>query len=273
MACTECCAGCGHDRLEQHEHDIRDEYTRTAADRRRCASARRAGRGGARQRRCGHARLGADLFLQQRQQGRAALGDRSRMHHDRGAQDGHPGRHKLRRMQLARQAAARVRAGASRRRGRQPSLRTLLVFTPAALSPRARGRAEVLRRRAAGIRPRPRLRCLQADDRLDPGLLLERVRLAARQGGAARHERLFPRQPAEGRHVLGGPAHTRRRDHSGQAHRHRRRSEKVRPVHKNHRRTAHRLVRRARAPAAPDLARADQRRLRIRPRVRQGCSR
>ncbi len=64
---------------------------------------------------------------------------------------------------------------------------------------------------------RPGLRHLQTGGRLDPRLVLERVRAEARQGGAAGHERLLPRQHAEGRHLLGRAARAGRRDHAGQA--------------------------------------------------------
>ena len=64
------------------------------------------------------------------------------------------------------------------------------------------GELQVVRRRARQARPRPGLRHLQAGRRVDPGLVLERVRAEARQGRAAGHQRLLPRQHAEGRHLL-----------------------------------------------------------------------
>ena len=132
------------------------------------------------------------------------------------------------------------------------------------------GELKIFRRSAWQAWPGPGLRHLQAGRRLHPGVVLERIRAEARQSGAAGHERLLPRQPAEGRHVLGRAARARRRDHAGQADHDRRGREEVRPVHQDHRRPAHRSVRRAGASAAADLEGADRRRLRIRPRLWQG---
>ena len=52
------------------------------------------------------------------------------------------------------------------------------------------------------------------------------------------------------RHVLGGAAHPRRRDHARQADRHRRGRPRLRPLHQDHRRPAHRPVRRPGRAAA-----------------------
>ena len=55
-------------------------------------------------------------------------------------------------------------------------------------------------------------------------------------------------------------------------HRHRRGRPGLRPLHEDHRRPAHRPVRRPRRAAAADLAAARRRRLRVRPRLRQGAA-
>ena len=118
----------------------------------------------------------------------------------------------------------------------------------------------------------PGLRHLQAGRRLDPRLAAQRARPRRRAGGAAGHQRPLPRQHPEERHLLGRPAHPRRRDHAGQAHRHRRGGPRLRPLHQDHRRAAHRPVRRPRRAAAADLAPARRRRVRVRPRLRQGAA-
>ena len=52
-----------------------------------------------------------------------------------------------------------------------------------------------------------------------PRLVLERVRAEAEARGAAGHQRLLPRQHAEGRHLLGRAARAGRRDHAREADR------------------------------------------------------
>ena len=121
-------------------------------------------------------------------------------------------------------------------------------------------------------RTRPRLRHLQAGGRLDPRLLLERDGAQAPACAAAGHQRPFPRQPAEGRHLLDRAARARRRDPAREAGGARPGGEEVRALHQDHRRAAHRPLRRARRAAAEDLEGADRRRLRVRPRLRQSAA-
>ncbi len=85
----------------------------------------------------------------------------------------------------------------------------------------------------------------------------------------AGHQRRLPRQHPAQRHLLGRPAHPRRRDHAGQADRDRRGRARLQPLHQDHRRPADRPVRRPDGGAARDLAPARGRRLRVRPRLRQ----
>ena len=75
----------------------------------------------------------------------------------------------------------------------------------------------------AQTRQGPGLRHLQAGGRVDPRFVLERVRAQEAPRGAAGHQRLLPRQHAEGRHVFRRAARAGRRDHAREAHRHRRR--------------------------------------------------
>ncbi len=92
-------------------------------------------------------------------------------------------------------------------------------------------------------------------------------------GAAAGLQRLLPRQHPEGRHAIrscrASPAARSRPQQliaigADRA--------EVRPLHQDHRRPAHRHARRPGASAAADLARAGRRRLRIRPRLRQGAA-
>ena len=97
---------------------------------------------------------------------------------------------------------------------------------------------------------RARLRHLPADRRVDPGDDVPGARPRGRAGHAAGHQRPRHGQPAEGRLVLGGPAHRRRRGDARGAHRDRRGGQGLRAVHQDHRRPADRHVRRPHRPAA-----------------------
>ena len=76
----------------------------------------------------------------------------------------------------------------------------------------------------------------------------------------AGHQRPRDGEPAEGRHLLRGPAHPRRRDHARGAARHRPGRQGLRAVHEDHRRPADRPLRRAARAAADDLEAARRRR-------------
>ena len=71
-----------------------------------------------------------------------------------------------------------------------------------------------------------------------------------RAGHPAGLERPLPRQHPARRHLLGGPAGSRRRDHAGAADRDRRGRPRLRPLHQDHRRAAHRPARRPGRAAA-----------------------
>ena len=71
--------------------------------------------------------------------------------------------------------------------------------------------------------------------------------------------------------VLGGAARSRRRDHAREAHRPRRGGQEVRALHEDHRRPTHRSAGRAIERSAGHLGGARRRRLRERPRLRQGA--
>ena len=89
---------------------------------------------------------------------------------------------------------------------------------------------------------------------------------------AAGHQRRLPREHPAQRHLLRRAAHPRRRDHPGEADRDRRGGQGLRALHEDHRRPADRPVRRPDGAAARDLAAAGGRRLRVRPRLRQGAA-
>ena len=80
--------------------------------------------------------------------------------------------------------------------------------------------------------------------------LRQRAHPRRRAGRAAGHQRPLPGQHPAQRHLLGGAAHPRRRDHPGQAHRDRRGGPRLRPLHQDHRRAADRPVRRPGGAAA-----------------------
>ena len=144
------------------------------------------------------------------------------------------------------------RAGQGRRRGRAGAVRALRPQPPGALRPgpgppATRRFGEVLGapRHAAGAarsasRPWPR-----SSPSLTNGYILD-----DEPGRAAGHQRPLPRQPPEGRHLLGRAPHPRRRDHARGADRHRRGRPRLRALHEDHRRPAHRPVRRPGRAAA-----------------------
>ena len=213
---------------------------------------------------------GHGLLLPQRHQGRDLLGHRRRLHRPRPAQVADQGLHRLRRLRRLAQASLRARADRPWRQRRQEPVRALRLHPPGAVCAGAGGRGDHLRRTAGQTRPRPhRLRRLQAGGGLDPGVVLEPADHGPVAGAVAGHQRHLHGQHAEERHLFGGAAHSRRRDHRRQADRHRRGGEEIRPLHQDHRRPAHRPVRRPVASAAGHLGRADRRRLRNRPRLRQ----
>ena len=197
------------------------------------------------------ARLGADLLVQQRDEGRDLRRDCRRLPVFGRPENKNQGGNQLRRLRAARQADPRRRDEEARLQGQQPSVRALRAI---------RGRScfilikinsiKNFRRTDRAARPGQGLRHLQAGGGLDLRLVLERDDPEAEARAAAGHQRPFPRQPAEGRHLLGGAARAGRRDHAGQADRDRRGGEEVRPLHQDHRRAAHRPVRRARRAAA-----------------------
>ena len=123
----------------------------------------------------------------------------------------------------------------------------------------------------AKLRHRHRVRHLQADGRVDPGVdaSIRRAHPGRRAGVAAGHQRPLPCQHAAQRHLLGGAADAGRRVHAGAADRDRRGRPRLRAVHQGHRRPADRPVRRPRRAAAGDLAAPRRRRHGVRARLRQ----
>ena len=119
-------------------------------------------------------------------------------------------------------------------------------------------------------RTRTRLRHLQAGGRLHPGLVLERVRAGGRARLTAGHQRLLPRQHAEGRHLLRRAARARRRDHAGKADRPSARSHASSACTPRSPAASASTCSAPGASAAAHLGRPDRRRLRVRSRLRQG---
>ena len=120
---------------------------------------------------------------------------------------------------------------------------------------------------------RPRLRDLQAGGGVDPGLVLERVRAQDASTPALQdtNDHFLANIQRDGTYsvvprVPGGEITPDKLIAIGAGR------QEVRPVHQDHRRPAHRPVRRARRAAAADLGGADRRRLRVRPRLRQGAA-
>ena len=156
------------------------------------------------------------LLLQQRDRRHDPLrGRRPGLHGRRRGEGLHRGRHELRLLRAAGQEARDDRAGEGRRRGEQGTVRALRPVPRRAVRrrPGAAGCttfSEIIERHGA----RPGLRHLQAGRRLDPGLARHRPRPRRRAGHPAGHQRPRAGQPAEGRHLLGRPAHPRRRDHA-----------------------------------------------------------
>ena len=103
--------------------------------------------------------------------------------------------------------------------------------------------------------------------------LEQRARPRRRAGRAAGHQRPLPGQHPEGRHLLGRPAHPRRRDHARAADRDRRRSPSEFGLYTKITGGQRIDLFGARVEQLPrDLAAAGRRRLRVRPRLRQGAA-
>ena len=204
--------------------------------------------------------------------GQSVRGHRRRRLHRRGRDQGvHAGRHQLRsaacrcsKQILVESPGVEVSQGAVRalRATRGPSCSTSSGCGA------SRTFSELIAEHGTG----PGLRHLQAGRRLDPRLARQRARPRRRAGRPAGHQRPLPGQHPAQRHLLGRAAHPRRRDHPGQADRDRRGGPRLRPLHQDHRRAADRPVRRPRRAAARDLEAAGRRRVRVRPRVRQGAA-
>ena len=161
-----------------------------------------------------------------------------------------------------------------RRRRQPPPLRALPALAPGAVPPGAAARA---RRPSTsciarhGTRPRAARSASRRWRRSSPRPGTS-TSSTTKHAAAAGHQRPLPRQHPARRHLLGGAARAGRRDHARPADRARPGRQALRPLHQDHRRPARRPVRRARRAAAANLARADRRRLRVGPRLRQGAA-
>ena len=131
----------------------------------------------------------------------------------RRAQGLHPRRNQLRFLRADAQEAAGNRTDQVRRRGLQGPLRAHRAVPPGTLRDHPRPGTDLLRGGHGQVRHRRRLRHLQADHRQHPGQPEQRLRPGRRPRHPAGHQRPRPGQHAEGRHLLGGAAHRRRRDH------------------------------------------------------------
>ena len=207
------------------------------------------------------ARRGGRLLLQQRHQG-IDLRDHRRagLRGPPVRQGVHPRRHHLRLLPAGGEEPAHRAARGRRTHRRDRDLRALRRLAAGALRPRRGARLPPLRRHRRGARTGPRLRRLQAGDRLDPGQPVQRARPRRRHLGAAGHQRHVPRQHPAQRHLLRGAAGAGRRDHPREADRDRRGGPRLRALHEDHRRPADRPVRRPDGGAAGDLAAARGRR-------------
>ena len=166
---------------------------------------------------------------------------------------------------LVREAPARRGAGF---RGRNANhavlLRAVLLRTASRHHPRAE--AQVRAGSAGHLRQPQGLRSLQAGAELHARHGVVR-RSRGRPLGAL-HQRSRPRQYPEGRHVLRGAAHARRRDHARRTAPHRRRRRQVqRADGEGHRQPAHRPAGRQESRPAENLGRS---RHALRPGLHQG---
>mmetsp|Transcript_31134 Transcript_31134/g.63743 ORF Transcript_31134/g.63743 Transcript_31134/m.63743 type:complete len:315 (+) Transcript_31134:1240-2184(+) len=128
----------------------------------------------------------------------------------------------------------------------------------------------LLRQDPRQVRPRRRLRDLQARRRIHPCLHRQRGHPRGRTRHATGHQRPIPRQHAARRHLLRRAPRPGRRTHPRSAHRPRRDVQEVRPLLQDHRRAARRPLRRRQVPAPRHLGGPRQGRLRVRTRLRQG---
>ena len=150
---------------------------------------------------------------------------RRAVHRPRRAEGLHPRGNPVRLVRAAGEEDPRERTGQGRHRGLARPVRALRAQPPGAVRGRAGARADLLRARSSRASARGR-----GCDICKPAV----GSILASQHGAyildagprrpAGHQRPRPGEHAEGRHLLGGPAHPRRRDHPGEARRDRRRS-------------------------------------------------
>ena len=177
-----------------------------AGGRRRCAGERRA------------ARRRARVLLQQRdRRDDPRRRDRRRLHGRRRSEGLHPRRDRVRLVPAAGQEAPRHRARPQRREPQHRTVRALRALARPAVRRRPRLGAAHVQRDHRALRHRARLRHLQAGHRQHPGLPRPRPRPRRRDAHPAGHQRPRDGEHAEGRHLLGRPAHRRRRDHAGGA--------------------------------------------------------
>ena len=145
--------------------------------------------------------------------------------HDVAAQGVHACQHELRQLHRAVPGpAARGGAGVRGRSARRSSAAACRSPRTAARHP-AQPEAEVGAGGARDLRQRHRLRGVQAGAQLHARHAV--VRRSRRGPLGAVHQRSRARQHPEGRHLLGDPAHSRRRDQSRRAAAHRRRGGQV----------------------------------------------
>ena len=174
--------------------------------------------------------------------------------------------HRLRQLHVALPGhPSRRRAGVRRRRQESAvRLRAVLAGKPA--RDPAQPAAEIRAGGARHLRQRPGLRGLQAGAQLHGRHDL--VRRSRRGPLGALHQRSRARQHSEGRHVLGGSAHARRRDDAGRAAPHRRRRRQVQSADgQDHRQPAHRSARRQEGGPAESVGRP---RHAVRPGLHEG---
>ena len=169
----------------------------------------------------------------------------------RGHQGLHQGRHRMRVLRVADRPPPGRRAPVGRQGGLPRPVRALRPVPPGAVRDRPDDRDPVLRRAGPALRQRPGLHGVQAGGGIDVRVPVLGPHPRRGAGVAPGHQRPLPRQHPARRHLLGGPARARRRDHPRGPHRHRRGGEGLRPLREDHRRPAGRPARRARSTSCP----------------------
>ena len=189
--------------------------------------------------------------------------------HGRPGQVGHQGRHRLRRMPAAGHRAFARRTEGRRPQGEQPSLRAFRLHAAGAV-PDRQDQADPHLRRACWKATAGGRDAKFANRPWPPSWPVSGTKTFSTTPRLQDTNDRFLANIQRRRYLLGRPADARRRDHAGKADHDRPDRQEIRPVYQDHRRPAGRYARRAGPPVARYLGRTGRRRLRERPRLRQG---